>query len=514
MFRVFRLALFVAASVLVARSNSASAAKMYWSDRVADTITRANLDGTQQEILVSNLGEPRGIEIDVVGNVLYWADNGTNKLQKSDLNGQGIVDLVTIDLNFPAGIAADPYGGKLYWADRSNKKIQRSDLDGDNVEDLVTGLSSPYYVALDLVDDHIYWTDFGTDKIQRANLDGTDVTDLVTTGLETTRGIALDLGARKMYWADRGTDKIQRANLDGTQIEDLVQIVPPPGVDSAVHGVALDIANNHLYWVDNGTVKVQRSNLDGTDVVDILTAENSQMRKPWQIVLDLPLQAGDANQNLSYDQMDIVQVAQAGKYLTGQSATWGEGDWDAAPGGGVGNPPAGDGFFDQTDVVRALENGLYLRGPYAAIRAEGESSDRTTTVGYDALRGEVWVAPPRGHELTSINLSSKAGVFTGEAAKNLGGAFDNHSDNNVFKATFGGSFSTLSFGNVAAAGLSQQFVMEDLTVIGSLARGGGLGDVDIVYVPEPTALTLAGLISFVSLLRINYWGHQLGHEKG
>ena len=100
------------------------------------------------------------------------------------------------------------------------------------------------------------------------------------------------------------------------------------------------------------------------------------------------------------------------------------------------------------------------------------------------------VDAPAGTELTSINIDSAAGIFTGEKAHNLGGNFDNDSGNNIFKATFGSSFGSLSFGNVAQPGLSQDFVLNDLTVVGSLAGGGGLGDVDLIYVPEPSTLTL------------------------
>jgi hypothetical protein len=75
---------------------------------------------------------------------------------------------------------------------------------------------------------------------------------------------------------------------------------------------------------------------------------------------------GDANQDLSFDQLDLVQVLQANKYMTGEAATWGQGDWNGAPGGEPGSPPAGDGVFDQLDVIAALGTGLYLAGPYAA----------------------------------------------------------------------------------------------------------------------------------------------------
>ena len=45
------------------------------------------------------------------------------------------------------------------------------------------------------------------------------------------------------------------------------------------------------------------------------------------------LQAGDANMDYEFNQLDLVQVQIAAKYLTGAAATWGEGDWDGAPGG-------------------------------------------------------------------------------------------------------------------------------------------------------------------------------------
>ena len=213
------------------------------------------------------------------------------------------------------------------------------------------------------------------------------------------------------------------------------------------------------------------------------------------------LQAGDADQDLDFDQLDLVQVQIAAKYLNGTPATWGEGDWDGAPGGEPGSPPAGNGFFDQLDIIAALANGLYLTGPYAAITTGGQRDDRQTSIRYDANTGEVAVDAPVGTELTSVNIDSAAGIFTGDATANLGGSFDNDADANIFKATFGGSFGSVSFGNVAQAGLSEEFVLGDLSVVGSLAGGGDLGNVDLVYVPEPTSSLLLAVGIVVWLLR-------------
>jgi hypothetical protein len=205
------------------------------------------------------------------------------------------------------------------------------------------------------------------------------------------------------------------------------------------------------------------------------------------------LQAGDADQDLDFDQLDLVRVQIAGKYLTGQAASWGEGDWNGAPGGSQGNPPPGNNRFDQLDIIAALGANTYLRGPYAAVRRGGTAGDGQTSITYNPATGELGVDAPAGTNLTSVNIDSAARIFTGAPAQNLGGSFDNDSDNNIFKATFGSSFGSLSFGAVAQPGLAESFVLGDLTVVGSLAGGGALGDVDLIYIPEPSTVALLAI---------------------
>ena len=283
-------------------------------------------------------GSPEVLVVDPDSPPIYWTDYGTDKIQRANLDGSNVEDLVTSGLWGPVSIALDIAGGKMYWADFGTAKIQRANLDGSNVEDLVTsGLNGPNGIALDIAGGKMYWTDVGTDKaakIQRANLDGSNVEDLVTSGLRSPPSIAFDIGGGafdigggkiavdigggafdigggkiavdiaggafdigggkiavdiaggafdigggKIYWTGFGTDKIQRANLDGSNVEDLVT----SGLNGP-NGIAVDIAGGKMYWTDAEGDNIRRANLDGSNVEDLIT---SGLDAPGRIALDI-----------------------------------------------------------------------------------------------------------------------------------------------------------------------------------------------------------------------------------
>jgi hypothetical protein len=143
------------------------------------------------------------------------------------------------------------------------------------------------------------------------------------------------------------------------------------------------------------------------------------------------LQAGDANQDLEFNQLDLLQVLRARKYATGQAATWGEGDWNGAPGGTVGAPPPGDGLFNQLDAIAALAAGYWLTGPYAAQGTPPRFASAGARDRLNPLAGvEMAAAPvpePTSLLLLGLGLVVVLLVLCGSAAGHTGSHRTDHS---------------------------------------------------------------------------------------
>ena len=112
---------------------------------------------------------------------MYWVDAGTSKIQRANLDGSQIEDLVTTGLFVPRNLALDVDGGKMYWTDEdwSEGRIQRANLDGSQIEDLLTEVNSPRTCSglscrKDVLDGH------RRSDIGRTNLDGSQSQNLVT----------------------------------------------------------------------------------------------------------------------------------------------------------------------------------------------------------------------------------------------------------------------------------------------------------------------------------------------
>ena len=227
-----------------------------------DKIRCANLDGSNVQDILTELIDPDEIKLDIAGGKMYWIEGRRQGIWRANLDGSNVQNLVRFEERFitgaehPRGLALDVAGKKMYWtyAKREKEKIQRANLDGSNVQDLVTrGLESPGDITLDVVGGKMYWIDGQTDKIQRANLDGSNVQDILT-GLKGPNEIALDIARKKIFWTEWDRYGIRCANFDGSNVQVLLT-----GWESA-YDIALDIAGKKIYWSELD--KIRRANLD------------------------------------------------------------------------------------------------------------------------------------------------------------------------------------------------------------------------------------------------------------
>ena len=89
--------------------------------------------------------EQTDIDLDIDGGRLYWVDGGIHSV---NLDGQDSRTHINVEGDL-SGMALDIAQGKIYWTNRERDKIQRANLDGTNIEDLVTiGVRFPLDIAL------------------------------------------------------------------------------------------------------------------------------------------------------------------------------------------------------------------------------------------------------------------------------------------------------------------------------------------------------------------------------
>lgn len=201
--------------------------RIYWTDVGRSAISRANLNGSNQEhIITTNLLSPAGLALDWVTQKLYWTDPGTLRIEVADIDGNRRALLIWQRLNKPRDIVVEPMDGLMFWSDwGSTPVIERAGMDGSERRALVTdNLKFPNGLAVDQKNSLLYFVDGGTKSLEYVNFDGSGRKAVIQTGLAHPFGI--DVFSNKVYWtdwdtqtidvADKSTGKARRSLLNNT----------------------------------------------------------------------------------------------------------------------------------------------------------------------------------------------------------------------------------------------------------------------------------------------------------
>jgi sugar lactone lactonase YvrE len=173
--------------------------KVYWSDRgdvgdqnVNPKVMRSNLDGSSLETIVSSdLMSPVGIALDTPNGKVYFTDRYANDIKRANLDGSD-VEVVVRDTEYPVDLALDLERRVFYWTARQAGGLYRTEMDGNEIDGaslspIVTGLHAPIGVALDRENDRLFYTDVITSSqsgaIWVSDFDGRNAKQIATTSL-------------------------------------------------------------------------------------------------------------------------------------------------------------------------------------------------------------------------------------------------------------------------------------------------------------------------------------------
>lgn len=222
--------------LLVGLDFDPAAAKLFWSHvSTPGLIRKANADGSNPQLLVSNLKLPRGLALDTSNGWMYWGEappqgNAMGLVRRARLDGSGLQTVFTLipydpSFSYVGKPCVDPVNGYVYFC--AANEIRRVRLDGTGpVQVVVRGVNTVTAVALDVANDRIYFLDANTnsDVFASARLNDNDfrVHFDNTPAFFTTSGLfdlQLELAAGRAYFTDELAKTIRRCNLDGSGLE-------------------------------------------------------------------------------------------------------------------------------------------------------------------------------------------------------------------------------------------------------------------------------------------------------
>ncbi len=98
-------------------------------------------------------GRGRGVAVDAANNHVYFgqhvpAGSGSGTIWRANADGSGGLTTIVTGLSRPRDLVLDLHAGKILWVDELTLKIQSANLDGTGVMDIVTGLSGPSSLTL------------------------------------------------------------------------------------------------------------------------------------------------------------------------------------------------------------------------------------------------------------------------------------------------------------------------------------------------------------------------------
>lgn len=291
--RWFPLALAVLFAALGSERSSYGqcATRMCWSSAAEDLIKCRDIDGTDIETLPITVTNPNRLAFDGVSKLYFTncEDGGTSGVRRANLDGSD-VELLVDGGYCPHGIALDVANGKMYWAETgSTDALMRANLDGSDDGKIYTDVDEANGLFLDSANDRIYWTSHPLNKLHYAPMfppyDDENIGELLYTDLIKPHALDVDVASNMIYWAEHtvAPGRIRSGVIGDGGAGTLVYEPTDP------IGIKLDLCLGKIYWCDFAGGRIMRAELNGDNPEELVTG----LTQPNWIELITPTTCGD-----------------------------------------------------------------------------------------------------------------------------------------------------------------------------------------------------------------------------
>jgi hypothetical protein len=232
---------------------------LYWTDLEQNSIERKELKWGIKQTVIPFENTPRGIAIDNRNGKIYYADGEDNTVTVANLDGTNAAWLEAFIR--PGDVGLDIVNQILYVTDPGIGMIFSMTTLGHDKKALLTGLDLPRHLSLDLVRGKMYFRTLDNDrsKLYRSNLDGSELEELIDYDYKI-EGIVVDADSERLFWIGRGENcsKIYCSNLDGKETKLIT------GAGEYAYTMTYDPVNDFIYWGEKIDRRILRVHPDGT----------------------------------------------------------------------------------------------------------------------------------------------------------------------------------------------------------------------------------------------------------
>ncbi|GFR86359.1 low-density lipoprotein receptor-related protein 6 [Elysia marginata] len=266
---------------------------LYWSSwGVKPVLERANLDGTNRGVLISNVGRVQDITIDYIDRRLYWTDISDHSIRSSNLLGGDVRLVAQSQIKHPMGLSQ--YEDFVFWTDPIRGTIERaSKVDGTNRTVLLNKLD----VVMDILVYHAS-RQAGTNACGHYNGgcshlclahpldDPTNTTHHCACPTHyTLSGDRHTCSAPQHYLLMSTRNSTIRLVYGENNVVDNPEVTLPINGMKNIKALDYDPVEEYIYWVEGRQRVIKRAHDNGTMMTTVISDADNTFQ-PYDIAVD------------------------------------------------------------------------------------------------------------------------------------------------------------------------------------------------------------------------------------